>query len=380
MGNDFVNFFIGLTDPRTGNALKYEMEHIVARSILGIMCGAVGPTDIGIFIKENFDVLQVLFPNDWKRHPVISTVHEVVNLVDFDEFDGLLRKHAHLLNLAMGGGEGDLLAADGKDLRHSFDNAADKASDQLVRIMSITSGLILAHIAIVAKSNEIPALRKLIEQLEIRGYFVTADALHDNEETVKAIKTKGGEAIIQVKDNQPKLRAAMTAVAAASQPVSSWEDKGKKTKHNRMESRTYEVFPMGTLLNLQGWDGTVMTGIRVTRVVWHRDTSNPFRWKKSEEVSWYMSTSSSHDVMVYAFAIRGHWFIETKVHHPLDCAMGEDASRIRKAAGIYSIMRSFALNLLRFNGVTNIAQALWQNVQALTVQKAANLLALPVLA
>ena len=42
-------------------------------------------------------------------------------------------------------------------------------------------------------------------------------------------------------------------------------------------------------------------------------------------------------------------------------ALGEDASRIRRNPGIFALLRSFALNVLRFNGVTNISLALYDN-------------------
>ncbi len=63
-----------------------------------------------------------------------------------------------------------------------------------------------------------------------------------------------------------------------------------------------------------------------------------------------------------AGAIRGHWAIENKNHYVRDVSMCEDASRIRINPGIFARGRSFALNILRANGETNIADALWNNI------------------
>jgi hypothetical protein len=41
--------------------------------------------------------------------------------------------------------------------------------------------------------------------------------------------------------------------------------------------------------------------------------------------------------------------------------LGEDASRIRRNPGLFALLRSFALNWLRFNGVTNISLGLYDN-------------------
>jgi len=41
--------------------------------------------------------------------------------------------------------------------------------------------------------------------------------------------------------------------------------------------------------------------------------------------------------------------------------LGEDASRIRRNPGLFALLRSFALNLLRFNGVTKISLGLYDH-------------------
>lgn len=54
---------------------------------------------------------------------------------------------------------------------------------------------------------------------------------------------------------------------------------------------------------------------------------------------------------------RGHWCIENKVHYVRDVTMLEDYSRIRKGSGprIMAIFKNIALNILRSNGIKNIA-------------------------
>src|SRR6476469_174314 len=72
-------------------------------------------------------------------------------------------------------------------------------------------------------------------------------------------------------------------------------------------------------------------------------------------------TSAEH----YAAATRGHWGVENRVHYILDVSMHEGASRVRKSPTILSILRSFALNILRFNKVNNVADALRRNAMNL---------------
>ena len=54
-----------------------------------------------------------------------------------------------------------------------------------------------------------------------------------------------------------------------------------------------------------------------------------------------------------AKAIRGHWHIEN--HYVRDVSFAEDASSIRCNPGVFARLRSFAANILRFNGVHNVS-------------------------
>jgi hypothetical protein len=56
-----------------------------------------------------------------------------------------------------------------------------------------------------------------------------------------------------------------------------------------------------------------------------------------------------------AKAIRDHWHIENCSHYVRDGSFAEDASRIRCNPGIFARLRSFAANILRFNGIHNVS-------------------------
>ena len=76
------------------------------------------------------------------------------------------------------------------------------------------------------------------------------------------------------------------------------------------------------------------------------------------ETAYHVSTAalSAADA---AHAVRAHWGIENRLHDVRDVTLGEDASRIRRDLGLFALPRSFALNPLRFNGVSNISLALY---------------------
>ena len=107
------------------------------------------------------------------------------------------------------------------------------------------------------------------------------------------------------------------------------------------------------------WRPWIACTARVTRLTWRKDTRTGL-WARAEEVAYYVSqiglTAES-----FGRAVRAHWGIENRSHHVRDRILGEDASRIRRRPGVFARLRSFALNILRARGVTNVSEAVYTN-------------------
>src|SRR5438876_410853 len=70
-------------------------------------------------------------------------------------------------------------------------------------------GVALGEVATEAKSNEITAIPRLLKQIELAGAVVTIDAAGCQKEIARDIVAGGGDFVIAVKDNQPRLRTAI---------------------------------------------------------------------------------------------------------------------------------------------------------------------------
>jgi hypothetical protein len=88
--------------------------------------------------------------------------------------------------------------------------------------------------------------------------------------------------------------------------------------------------------------------------------------KETREVEYAVTSAGPEwaDAGQLLEAWRGHWAIENRLHWVRDVTMGEDASRIRTEAGpqVMAGLRNAAISLLRLSGVTNIAEALRENL------------------
>lgn len=165
-----------------------------------------------------------------------------------------------------------------------------------------------------------------------------------------------------MKGNQAHLLRACRAIAAGGAPVDTAVSRNKG--RSRQEDRTVEVFAVADALAGTEWEPFIKTVIRVTRHTLLRSAATGL-WKDRGEVAFYVSSAAGFPATEWAAAIRGHWGIENRNHHVRDVSCDEDKSRIRDNPGIMARARSIALNILRKNGVSNVAQALWDGALSL---------------
>jgi predicted transposase YbfD/YdcC len=364
MNDPLIEMLSGVTDGRREQAKRYGLANILLFCILGFLCGAKSYKTLCSFIEERFALLQAAFPSNMKRAPVPSTLWRIIGLVDGGTLEGVFRRHAAMHHAALGGDQGEVVAYDGKSLKGSYDTANDTKISQLLRAFAVGTKIILGHIGVMMKSNEIPAMQALVSELGLAGVLCTADAMHCQIKTIEAVKAAGGAALLQVKGNQPSLEAAFEALAVGQEPEDCHVEIGK-IRRNRQEKRVVEVFRAHRIRELPDWQTHAVEAVRVIRTVLHKDVATGWKWRPTREVAWYVSTREGNSAPYYAAATRGHWGIENQVHYVLDVSMHEDASRVRKSPTILSILRSFALNILRFNKVNDIADALWRNAMNL---------------
>jgi predicted transposase YbfD/YdcC len=238
------------------------------------------------------------------------------------------------------------VAIDGKTMRGSFDAASGKSALHVVSAWASGLRLSLGQVAVDDKSNEITAVPKLLQLLELTGAVVTTDAMHCQKETLVAIRAKDADYLVPVKDNQPKLHELLqeTFLAYGEDDYQARELKRySKTERNRGREETRIVYaapPPTELKHHAEW-----LDVRSVIMVYRATRRNG---KLTEETSFYIS-SLPPKVKKIASYIRGHWGIENSLHWTLDVIFSEDRSRLRQGNGpeIASIFRKLALMVLQ---------------------------------
>jgi predicted transposase YbfD/YdcC len=166
---------------------------------------------------------------------------------------------------------------------------------------------------------------------------------------------------VRVKGNQPGLHDALVRLCAERAAVDRHETVDRH-RHGRQEQRRVEVFdPAGRLA--PAWRPLIACVARVTRLTWCKNTRSGL-WTTRAEVAYY-ACPMRLDAAPFGQAVRAHWGIENRSHHVRDRILREDDSRIRTRPGVFARLRSFALNLLRANGVGNVSEAVYVNALSL---------------
>ena len=157
---------------------------------------------------------------------------------------------------------GDVVAVDGKALRRSFEDATQRSPLHLVQAFAAQAKLTLAQLAVEGKSNEIPALAKLLDLLDVKGRVVTADAMHAQRETAAAVVARSGDYALALKGNQETLHGDVAEYfdnPPKPEKVIVHQEVGKG--HGRVERRTASVcHEVGWLQQRHDWPGLAAKG------------------------------------------------------------------------------------------------------------------------
>jgi predicted transposase YbfD/YdcC len=238
------------------------------------------------------------------------------------------------------------IAADGKTCRGAKN--ADGEQVHLLSAMTHDTRLVLAQTDVGAKTNEVPRLKDLLGDLDLRGAILTVDALHTVRATATWLVGQGIDFAITVKENTPKLFAALDGLAWDQVPIGhEATDRG----HGRITRRTIQVLPAPDDLPFP----------HVAQVFLIERSVTDLQGKNLSSVAALGVTSRGSDRATparLAALIRGHWGIES-LHWIRDTLYREDHSTARTRSGPRAMasLRNLAIGAHRLAGRTDITEA-----------------------
>lgn len=217
-----------LEDPRKRRGVRHPCAAIVGIAVCAVICGARSFLGIAEWAQGLRKQDLRRFGSRREKPPSEPTIRRMLHAIDAQAFDeGIsewLRAQKPLGEKAV--------AVDGKTLRGSRDG--EKAGVHLLSAVIHKEGIIVAQRPVDSKTNEITQVQPLIEELDLKGAVVTADALLTQRELAKhLVNQKGAHYLFTVKGNQPNLLDDLkqvefekkTAITAASPKLTAdWND------------------------------------------------------------------------------------------------------------------------------------------------------------
>jgi predicted transposase YbfD/YdcC len=337
----FEQHFQDLQDPRVERTRKHPLINVVFMAVCGILSGAnsiAGIHEFGIDRRSWF----ARYLDLTNGIPSEDTFGRVLARLDPAAFEKCLLSWIQTVQEVT---KDRIVAIDGKTLRGSYDHERDRAAIHMVSAWGTENKLSLGQVVVHEKSNEITAIPELLQVLEISGALVTIDAMGCQREIADRIREKGGDYVLAVKQNQPKLyeqveQAISVALEGDSEDLDEHQtfEKG----HGRTETRTYAIVAAPESVDPEElWRDLSAVGIAISE---RMDSQG----RQSMETRYYILSRLTTG-QEFADAVRSHWGIENNLHWQLDVGFREDECRVSRDHGPanLSVIRRFALGLLK---------------------------------
>lgn len=333
----FLDVFESLEDPRSERNRLHSMSEILLVTLAAVICGAEGWQDVEDFGKSKSEELRqyLSFKNGIPSDDTFRRFFRGLNPKMFQE---LFR---HWIRQLIPNFDTRIIAIDGKSSRHTFDDTTPML--HMISAYATEMRLVLAQEKVFDKNNEITAIPKLLEWLDLKGNTVTIDAMGCQHKIAEKICQKQGHYILALKGNQSSLKEDVSLYLKDPEVLRTLDTHQEYDKgHGRIEERSCVVSHEVDWLHErhEKWR-TIQTLIRL-------DTKRETKTKVTTETRFYIASEKLTPEAALK-AIRSHWTIENNLHWVLDMSFGEDNSRIRKenAPQIMAIFRHIALNMLQ---------------------------------
>jgi predicted transposase YbfD/YdcC len=340
--NKLNTVFNTLTDPRSHINRLHNLNDILLIGIVSVICGAETWKQMVQFAKskESFFTKFLELPNGIPSEDTINRVFSSINNLEFEQC--FMNWVTSINTLATG----QVIAIDGKAIRGAKSHGK-KSPIHMVSAWACEDNLVLGQsdsyrIKVDEKSNEITAIPKLLEILDIESATITIDAMGCQKHIAEKIIDNGANYILAVKENQASLLEDIKDEFLFSKQIS--ESTSINGDHGRIESRICSIITDFKHVKANNDWKSLQTVIKIESKREFKNSTKP----TENSVRYYIS-NLNQTPFEFQHNIRSHWGIENKLHWVLDVGFSEDSSRKRNlnAAQNYSIILKIALNLLK---------------------------------
>lgn len=350
-------YFSLVEDYRDERYITYSLSAILFMVMCGIICGCKDLEEMVEVLENKIEVIQKYIEID--RIPCLATFSNILSVLNVLQVElCILSICRNVVNDTLIIGEEAQkiqkeikeikeISIDGKAIRSTNNHGDPEKALQIVTAYDVNARIPVAQTEIKDKTNEITAGREILKMFEVKGAIITTDAIHCQKETIKQIVDKGGDYVIQLKENQKNLYEDISLLfddnlADKNSTAEYLESETIEINGGRIEKRTCYVLQGLESLNYLKERLNEWKNVRQIFCIKREVEKNG---KKTEEKSYYLTSlqEDAEKLMKYA---RNHWKIES-MHWILDVNFKEDdcAVRSENTQKILNMLRKLAIKL-----------------------------------
>ena len=337
-----LDHFSALDDPRQAWKVVYPLPEVLLTVLCGTMAGAEDFVEIQRWADRKLDFLRRFLPFA-RGIPSHDTLNDVFNALPAEAFSACFVSWVEALR----DGDPDIVAIDGKTSRRAHNRAKGQSPLHLVSAWASRQRLVLGQQACAEKSNEITAIPALLERLELTGALVTIDAMGCQSRIAAAIRAKGADYLLALKDNWPALCAEVARFFAEADPAQLERFETTDGEHGRIELRRHAVcHEVDWLTSKRRFPGEWR--FKDLAMIAMVEAETVRGGKTSLERRYYLC-SARLSAQRFAQAVRAHWHVENRLHWVMDVVFHDDLMRLRTDNGPANMaaVRHMSLNLIR---------------------------------
>jgi predicted transposase YbfD/YdcC len=343
-----MELFEEIPDPRRpGGNIQHKLEDLLVIILLGVICGCETWIEIEDYAHAKYEWLKTILElpggvpsNDTYRRLMTRMLPQKLE-----------EAYRQWVLPYVGGCIGKHIAIDGKTIctASNYRLSNEETPEGKLHIISAwvrEDGISLGQIKTDEKSNEITAIPKMLDTLDVKGAVVTIDAMGCQVDIAEKIIDREANYLLALKKNQLNLYESVEEYFkwARTEPIEKKQLKEysyEEHEHGRHVYRTVEV------CNDVSWIETVREWKRLSSIVCVTRKGER-EGRQTEETAYYIS-SREWEADEVAKHIQGHWTIENNLHWSLDVAFNEDSSKIHLgySAENLSVIRKIAQKLLK---------------------------------
>lgn len=336
-----------LQDRRDARGLRYALVTVLVFIVLAKLCGEDHLRGIAQWVELRKDVLAEALGLAKPQAPHATTYSRVLNkAIDIHVFEQVVSDFFRHQREA---GRSTLINLDGKTMRATIPEGKTKGVHLLSAYLP-EEGWVMFQVKVGSHENEIPAAKRVIKQLDLRGKVVTGDALLAQRELSVAIVEGAGDYVWTVKGNQGQLQRDIEVLFEPESCTGGFSPCHKDFQtavtrgkgHGRRERRTLTSSSM--LKGYVEWPGCEQV-FRLRRRFVRISDDRVF-----EEVSYGVSSLTREEANADRLLelVRGHWGIENGLHFRRDDTLKEDRCRLKgQGAQAMAVINNLVLGLLR---------------------------------